>query len=166
MVLEDKTPSLLLDILVDEVERIFRGVTFMVTDENGQIAEREMTVFKQRPPVRYTQSADELPYPNVEVKLIQGEPDKSKENSGRKLYHILMVFGIKDYGEEAWKAPLSMYERVMMRFTRNPRLGSFEETGEGMFENQADDTWPYYFLACTLNFLSPRLVREDVDGLC
>lgn len=166
MVLEDKTPSLLLDILVDEVEMIFHNVTFMVTDENGQLQEREMTVFKQRPPVRYTQSADELPYPNVEVKLIQGEPSGDKNDTGRKVYHTLLVFGIKDYGEEAWKALFSMYERVMMRFARNPRLGAFEETGEGRFENQADDTWPYYFFACTLNFLSPKLVREDVDDLC
>ena len=166
MELQDMTPTRLLDNVVDEVKRLFQDITFIVTDENGQLQEREMTVFEQRPPVRYTQSADDLPYPNVEIKLINGDTENSKEDKNRKVTHILMVFGIKDYGEEAWKALLSMYEKVMLRFLENPLLGKYEKTGEGMFENQSDDTWPYYFLACTFNFRMPKLERVDVDGIC
>lgn len=162
-VLQDMTPSRFLLRLGQEIENLMAGMKCYWQDKrNSERILKPVRVFVQNMPIQDHENRLEDMYPSVTVKMIQGFKADSGNFKGRVMYNCLCVFGVKDFqNNDAWMALFAMYERIFKRFTENPMLDKYEETGDSAFELQADDTAPYYFMACTLQFAAPEVRRID-----
>ena len=59
-----------------------------------------------------------------------------------------------------------MLQRLMERFTVEPRLGAATVKGRIKFSVQDDETYPLFFGGLSVDFWLPRPTRGDPDGYC
>lgn len=177
------TPYYLQMAMVEEVKRLTKDILFEKPD--GSLS--GLNVFPQNLPNARRKPAEEAVrddgYSEIEdygeedsfyfpwclVKLDSG---KIKEPNGRQTAILVLVFGVYDEsdGHEGYQKLLTMYQKIVERFAKNPVLSDqFRLEGEMNWAIQDEDedsasgigTSPYQFGALSMTFSMPGYRRED-----
>lgn len=165
--LNDRTPSRLLDVVKEDLDRLFEKVRIEVELQDGNKEFRPVQVYKQNAPITRAGEDEELQYPQAEFKLINSYLGDQEEEAGKMVHSCLIVLGICDYRYEAdaWMQLLSMYEKIFQHYRQNPILQNFEASRSIEMEMQSNDTYPFYFAAISMKFMTDDLERLDVEDM-
>lgn len=166
-VLNDRTPSRLLDVVKEDLDRLFEKVRIEVELQDGNKEFRPVQVYKQNAPIVKAGEDEELQYPQAEFKLINSYLGDQEEEAGKMVHSCLIVLGICDYRYEAdaWMQLLSMYEKIFQHYRQNPILQNFEVSKYMELEMQSNDTYPFYFAAMSVKFMTNDIERIDVEDM-
>ena len=166
-VLNDRTPSRLLDVVKEDLDRLFEKVRIEVELQDGNKEFRPVQVYKQNAPITRAGEDEELQYPQAEFKLINSYLGDQEEETGKMVHSCLIVLGICDYRYEAdaWMQLLSMYEKIFQHYRQNPILQNFEALRSIEMEMQSNDTYPFYFAAISIKFMTDDMERLDVEDM-
>ena len=125
-----RTPQLCQDALIETLEELFVGKKY-----NGQQTRKELKIFKQDLPVPED-------YDAVEFSLIVCAYDEGKEREG--------------YQDVA-----NIKEDIVQRLCTKPYFGgAFTVLKPIVWAMQQDDTYPYYFGACSLTCTAPAMTQD------
>ena len=165
--LNDRAPTRLLDVMVEDLKRLFDGIQIEVEMQDHNKEFRPIQVYKQNAPVLMAGENEDLQYPQIELKLVNTYRGDQQEEAGKMIYSCIIVLGICDYRMEAdaWMQLLFMYERIFQHYSENPVLENFDISREIEMEMQSNDTYPFYFAAISMKFMTDDLERLDVEDM-
>lgn len=152
------TISILQDELCNELEKLFSHQTFKTP-----VGEKKIKAYKQYLPLsredEETEEPEE-PHPYIVTRIVDGNSEIGKSSC-----NILLIIGIYDNGEDmqGHKTLLNIINDIQQRFLENPLLGkqfiASPKITWTLQEEDADDTWPYFYGGMYMSFEAPGINR-------
>ena len=154
-----RTPQLCQDALIETLEELFAGKKY-----NGQQSRKELKIFKQdfRVPVTLAAEGDTAarPAPNYVVARPGGE---IKNDDGPQAVEFSLIVCAYDEGKEreGYQDVANIKEDIVQRLCTKPYFGgAFTVLKPIAWAMQQDDTYPYYFGACSLTCTAPAMTQD------
>lgn len=122
---------------------------------------KQILVYPQDIPVQQTDD-EEPPVPYVIVRLLKGEDEGGRDDEN--IIHVVIIIGIYDDNpdQQGYRDAQNIVDMIYQRFSREPNLnGKAVFKGPFQWAQQEDGYYPYFFAACTLQFVIPAIRRED-----
>lgn len=145
------TVSILQDELCKELEAIFSNQKFKTP-----MGEKNIKAYKQYLPLNgedeEREDNEEL-HPYIVVRVVDGNSEISKSEC-----NILLIIGIYDNDRkmQGYKMLLNIINDIQSRFIENPVLAEQFVANQKIIwtlqEEDADETWPYFYGGMYLNF--------------
>ena len=149
-----RTPQLCQDALIETLEELFAGKKY-----NGQQSRKELKIFKQDLPVPEDYDADvdtdAAAAPYIVVRMTGGE---IKNDDGPQAVEFSLIVCAYDEGKEreGYQDVANIKEDIVQRLCTKPYFGgAFTVLKPIAWAMQQDDTYPYYFGACSLTCTAP-----------
>lgn len=155
-----RTPQLCQDALVEMLEELFEGKKY-----NGQQGRKPLRIFEQDLPVPEESDedvdTDMALAPYIVVRMTGGEIPN--EDSPQTVEFSLVICAY-DTGRnrEGYRDVANIKEDIIQRVCSAPYFGgSFTIQKPIAWALQVDDTYPYYYGACTLNCTAPAMTQDS-----
>ena len=154
-----RTPQLCQDALIETLEELFVGKKY-----NGQEGRKPLAIFKQDLPIPEENDVDadtdvaHAPY--IVVRMTGGEiaDDKSPQTVEFSLIICAYDTGIERAG---FQDVANIKEDIVQRLCTKPYFGgAFTVLKPIVWAMQQDDTYPYYFGACSLTCTAPAMTQD------
>lgn len=154
-----RTPQLCQDALIEMLEELFEGKKY-----NGQQGRKPLTIFKQDLPIPEEVDADvdtdksHAPYIVVEM-----NGGVINDDDGPQTVDFSLVICTYDTGKkrEGWQDVTNIKEDIIQRICNAPYFGgAFTILKPIAWAMQADDTYPYYYGACSLTCTAPAITQD------
>ena len=140
-----RTPQLCQDALIETLEELFVGKKY-----NGQQSRKELKIFKQ----------DAAAAPYIVVRMTGGE---IKNDDGPQAVEFSLIVCAYDEGKEreGYQDVANIKEDIVQRLCTKPYFGgAFTVLKPIVWAMQQDDTYPYYFGACSLTCTAPAMTQD------
>ena len=154
-----RTPQLCQDALIETLEELFAGKKY-----NGQQSRKELKIFKQDLPVPEDYDADvdtdAAAAPYIVVRMTGGE---IKNDDGPQAVEFSLIVCAYDEGKEreGYQDVANIEEDIVQRLCTKPYFGgAFTVLKPIAWAMQQDDTYPYYFGACSLTCTAPAMTQD------
>jgi hypothetical protein len=154
-----RTPQLCQDALIETLEELFVGKKY-----NGQQSRKELKIFKQDLPVPEDYDADvdtdAAAAPYIVVRMTGGE---IKNDDGPQAVEFSLIMCAYDEGKEreGYQDVANIKEDIVQRLCTKPYFGgAFTVLKPIVWAMQQDDTYPYYFGACSLTCTAPAMTQD------
>lgn len=149
------TISILQDELCTELEKLLSHQTFKTP-----AGEKKIKTYKQYLPLNREDEETEELHPYIVTRIVDGNTEIGKSNC-----NILLIIGIYDNGEDmqGHKTLLNIINDIQQRFLEKPLLGkqfiASPKITWTLQEEDADDTWPYFYGGMYMSFEAPGISR-------
>lgn len=155
------TPLELQDALVEELTNLFKGRIYKAppAEDGTPQPDKELSVYAQDLPMPETDSDDPVPY--IIVRISKGEDSGEKDSENTITVVVVAAVWDNDVNQQGYRGMANILQAIYHRFHVNPHLKGARYSGNWNMRYQEDNYYPYYFGACTLDFVIPAVRRED-----
>ncbi len=149
------TQEFLQDAIVDELTALFSTSFLQSPDGNAKPVE----VFPQNLPIKLDEDEPD-PQAYITVRLLGGTTATEQDPETVKVVLVICVYDEKP-DRQGYRDALHIKNQIYRHFAVKGTVGGkFQLTYPLEWENQSDDTHPYYFMGIGLSFLVPMIQKE------
>ena len=152
------TPNELQDALVEELKEMLSDYTMRTPYSTERKA---VSVYKQSLPVLETDD-EEGPVPYIIVRLQGGNEKIERDSSYTVKLTIIIATWDDSLDMQGYQDVMNIINRIYIRFHKSPNLKNIAQyAGEWNWAIQEEDYYPYFFGACSMEFVIAAVRRED-----
>lgn len=124
---------------------------------------KKLNFYAQDTPINQTESGREIdPCPYIIVRLNTGSDEGNRDSNN--IVNVIFIVGLWDdaVDVQGYRDVMDIIQKIYTRYHKDPMLmNQFMYAGNFNWKMQEDNYFPYFFAACSLDFLIPAVRREN-----